>query len=427
MSVRGTRRRAAILAVGDELLCGQQIDTNSSWLSGKLLDDGWQVEGFAVLGDDEQAICERLIELRPQVELILVTGGLGPTLDDVTRHGVALAAGRELVMDESALARLERLFSDLGRDMASSNRRQALLPEGAVLLENRSGTAPGFRLQLEGGCWMASFPGPPRELYPMYLEEFRPWLQEALPCPERARVAHFNLFGIPESEFASRVGDWMARDAQPRMGVCASGRVLKVRIDGTGTSDDGSEAIFRERVAEFREQFSESIFSETDSSTARALGKLLLEEGISCACAESCTGGEIAARLIAVEGISEVFLEGFVTYSNAAKIARLGVDQGLLAGHGAVSAEVAGAMAAGAARVAGARLAISTTGVAGPEGGTPEKPVGLVHVGVCLDGEVRTHELRFPPRGRDLVRDWASTSACELARRALVEARKKGG
>jgi nicotinamide-nucleotide amidase len=418
--VRGDERRAALIAVGDELLNGQQLDTNSSWLSQALAEQGFEVLGFSVVGDDEVAIAERIGELAGRVELLILTGGLGPTLDDVTRHAVARAVGVDLERDDEVLEGLRRLFARRGREMAAPNERQALFPRGATVFENQAGTAPGFRIRHGAGAWLVSLPGPPRELQPMFAGALVPWLATALPRRTRVDVANFYLYGLSESDFAADVGDWMSREADPRIGVCASGRVLKVRIEGRRSAGCGSSPQFLERVAAFRARFAQAIFSETQPSVAHALAELLVHHGLTFACAESCTGGEIASRLVDVPGISAVFLEGFVTYSNAAKVARLGVAPDLLATHGAVSAEVAAAMAAGAARVSGARLALSTTGIAGPEGGSPEKPVGLVQVGLCLDGEVEVSELRLPPRGRDLIRDWAATSACELARRAVV-------
>lgn len=413
-------RRVAIVAIGDELLNGQQLDTNSSWLCERLWTLGWEVLGVTTIGDQETAIAATLGQLSSRADLILTTGGLGPTLDDVTREAAARAADCALELDPAVLQWLEQLFAKIGRSMSSSNERQAWFPAGSVVLANSTGTAPGFRLQLPNGTWVASFPGPPRELFPMFEDELLGFLQETYPDVPELLSAAFNLYGISESDFAGQVGDWMARDADPRMGVCASGRILKVRIEGHSAGESAGRARFEDRVQQFQERFEPAIFSRTSASTALALAELLLEREVTFACAESCTGGEIASRLIARPGISSVFLEGFVTYSNAAKRARLGVPPELLEAHGAVSQEVAAAMAEGAARACGARLAVSTTGVAGPGGGSPEKPVGLVHIGVHFDGETTTHELRFPDRGRDLIRDWATTSACELARRALL-------
>ena len=408
-------RRVAILAVGDELVAGQQLDTNSAWLAQALAPLGFEVASVTLLGDEREALVARLGDLVAEHALVVLTGGLGPTLDDLTRFAVADCCGVELERDEAVVAGIRERFAQAGRDCPEANARQALLPRGGSWLENELGTAPGFRLRHPGGAWIVCLPGPPRELQGIFEERLAPWLVGAFPGARPASLAQFFLYGLPESEFAERVGDWMARDADPRIGVCASGRVLKVRFEGRG-----ERVAFEQRVVEFRARFGQAIYSEEHPTTAEALAHELLVRGVTCACAESCTGGEIASRLVAVPGISAVFLEGLVTYSNEAKVRRLGVEPELLERFGAVSPEVAAAMAAGAAARSGARRGISTTGVAGPEGGTPEKPVGLVHVGVSLDGEVRTAELRLPPRGRALIRDWAATSACALALRALA-------
>ena len=354
--------RVALLAIGDELLSGQQLDTNSSWLSERMSALGWRVHSVSLLGDDEAAIGERLAQLVERVDLIVVTGGLtGVNFTWLASPKIAAATARELVLDAGALEGIRAIFAARGLPMAASNERQALVPAQAVPMANPCGTAPGFRVLHDSGCWIAAFPGPPRELYPMFTQEFEPWLGTAFPARSSARVAAFFLFGMPESEFAVRGGEWMARDASPRIGVCASGRVLKVRIDGSGAITEDVHRSFELRVEAFRERFADAIFSEGSPDTALALAEQLLRRKISFACAESCTGGEIASRLIAMPGISDVFLEGFVTYSDAAKIARLGVAPKLLETHGAVSSEVAAAMAAGAAAVSGARLA-STAG-----------------------------------------------------------------
>jgi nicotinamide-nucleotide amidase len=419
-SPRAARPRLATLAIGDELLSGRRTDTNSGLLARRLGALGLEPLGGSVLGDDEELVVARLRELCATADLVCVTGGLGPTLDDVTRQAVARAAGVELVRDEETLAWLRGRFAALGREMAETNARQADFPAGATPLANEVGTARGFRARV-GGAWVVALPGPPHELLHVLEGGVLPWLPEAFPGLEPAETASFHLFGLPESEFARRVGGWMARDADPLIGVCAHGRVLEVEVVRRGV-DAAARERFALRCAAFRERFAEWIFSEVDPHPADALARLLVAHGVTFCAAESCTGGALTARLVDVPGISEVLLEGLVTYSNAAKSARLGVPVELLERHGAVSAEVAAAMALGAARTSGARLAVSTTGVAGPGGGTPEKPVGLVHVGVALDGAVETHELRLPPHGRARIRDWTVTSACELARRALVRA-----
>lgn len=408
-------------AIGDELLNGDQVDTNSSWLAGRLGELGWTVERVVLVGDELEEIAEVLADLARRYSLVITTGGLGPTLDDVTRHAVARAAGVELESDPEVVERIRAWFASRDRVAAPSNERQALFPAGAVRMPNSAGTAPGFRVRV-GEAWVVSLPGPPREVHQVFDEHLVPWLTELPAGDEVLRLHRFYLFGLGESDFAERVGEWMRRDANPRIGVTAGGGVLSVKLEARAADGERAEALVEERAGSFRTRFERWIFSEDEarSDPAAALGALLIEQGVSFACVESCTGGLVASRLIGVPGISSVFLEGFVTYSNEAKIERLGVPEALLETHGAVSREVAAALAAGAAERSGARLAVSTTGVAGPGGGSPEKPVGLVHIGISLDGEVRTHELRLIDRGRPFVRNWATNTALDLARRRLV-------
>ena len=415
-------RRAAVAAIGDELLSGDQVDTNSSWLAGRLGELGWTVERVVLVGDEEDEIAEVLGELCRRYPLVITTGGLGPTLDDVTRHAAAKAAGVELESDPEVIERIRAWFESRGRVAASANERQALFPAGAARMPNSAGTAPGFRVRV-GDSWLAALPGPPREVNQIFEEQLAPWLEEQPKTGSVLCFRRFYLFGLGESDFAERVGEAMKRDANPRIGVRAGGGILSVKMEARGTSGERAEALAGEHAAAFRERFARWIFSENEAvpDPAAALGALLIARGVTFACAESCTGGLIAARLIDVPGISEVFLEGFVTYSNRAKVVRLGVPEALLERHGAVSPEVAAALAAGAAERTGARLAVSTTGVAGPGGGSPQKPVGLVHIGLSLDGEVETHELRLVARGRYFVRNWASNTALDLARRRLVD------
>lgn len=405
--------RAWIVASGDELVQGRNVDTNSAWLARELAALGVETQRFVVLGDDEAALCELARAAGREVELLVVTGGLGPTLDDVTRHALARAAGLELLEDEQALEGLRAWFAARGRPFAESNRRQALVPRGAELLRNAVGTAPGFLLGC-GKALVAALPGPPREMQRMFDDELRARLERRLPPRPSRAVACFHLFGLPESSFADRCGDWMARDADPLLGVTAHSGVLTAQLASSDLARLGA------RAAELRERFAEWIFSETSGDLGRVLGELLLARGITIATAESCTGGLLAERLTRLPGISAVFGWGFVSYANAAKQALLGVDPALLAAHGAVSLPVAEAMARGAAERSGARLAVSITGVAGPDGGTAEKPVGLVCFATSFDGAVQSTERRFAVRGRDLIREFAAQTALDLARRRVL-------
>ncbi|MCY2961651.1 MAG: CinA family nicotinamide mononucleotide deamidase-related protein [Planctomycetota bacterium] len=408
----------ALVGTGDELVEGRHVDTNSSEIARALIDAGFEPRRFTVLGDDEDALVHTLLELAASHGAIIVTGGLGPTLDDVTRHAAARAAGAELVRDEAVLQGLRELFARRGRPFAEANVRQALFPRGADVLPNPNGTAAGFALEIAGARVFA-LPGPPREMRPMLAEHVLPRLRARvpdLPCIERRA---FHLYGIPESALADAAGAWMARDANPLVGVTASGGRLSVSLRAEAPTRAAAIALAEARAAEIRERFGAWLFSEDEPDLARVLGRTLLARGVTVALAESCTGGLAAERLTRVPGISAVLEYGFVTYANRAKTDLLGVDPALFAAHGAVSAPVAAAMARGAAARSGARLAVSITGVAGPGGGTAEKPVGLVWFGISADGVVTTEERRFLDLGRDLVREFAANTAYDLLLRAL--------
>ncbi len=412
---------AGVVAVGEELLAGEHPDLDSPLIARALLPHGRQLAAVHVVPDDEQAIADAVTELATRVGLIFVTGGLGPTLDDVTRHGVARAAGVELRHSDEAWRGVQAWYARSGRDIPESNRRQALIPLGASVLHNRVGTAPGFRCRI-GDAELFALPGPPRELEEMLDHEVDPWLRQHPLEGEHLAIHHFYLAGLSESVFAEQAGDWMERGSNPLIGCTVKSGVLHARLLAHAETPERAQALVDGRSRAFRERFKEHIFSEEDADPAHALGRVLLEKNLSVTCAESCTGGMVAAALTRVAGISAVFPGAEVTYSNQAKSRLLGVAPELLERHGAVSAPVAEAMARGAAQRYGARLALSVTGIAGPGGGSSEKPVGLVWFGVCLDGEVRTLERRWPPAGRERVRAWATTQALvlllEAARRA---------
>jgi nicotinamide-nucleotide amidase len=423
---RPTRRESAVALVGtgDELVEGRHVDTNSAEIARALIEAGLEPRRFTVLGDDEVALARTLLDLATDHGAILITGGLGPTLDDVTRHAVARAAGVELVRDDAALAGLHELFARRGRPFAESNARQALFPRGAVVLPNPNGTAAGFALEF-AGTLVCALPGPPREMRPMLAGHVLPLLTErvaGLPCVER-RMLH--LYGIPEGAFADGAGAWMARDSNPIVGVTASGGRLSVSVRAEAPTRALAIGLADQRAAEVRERFAAWLFSEDDPDLSHVLGRALIARGVTVALAESCTGGLAAERLTRVPGISAVFEYGFVTYANRAKSDLLGVDAPLLAAHGAVSAPVAAAMARGAADRSGARLAVAITGIAGPGGGSAEKPVGLVWFGLAVDGVVTTEERRFLDLGRDLVREFAANTAFDLLRRALATLRDR--
>jgi nicotinamide-nucleotide amidase len=414
-AAEGAPLRAWLIATGDELVEGRTQDSNSGWLARALLELGVEVERMHVLGDDEDGLAQ-LVQLGArEVDLMVITGGLGPTLDDVTRHALARAAGVELEYDEEIALGIQHWFESRGRPFAQSNRRQALFPLGAVRLANPIGTAAGFLMPI-GRAQVAALPGPPRELEAIWQGELRGLLSERLALDGTRLSRSFHLFGLPESAFADHCGAWMERSENPRLGVTAKAGVLSAVLVARGAQ---ASARMRERVEEFEQRFAPFLFSTHSPDLALALYERLAQRQACVAVAESCTGGLIAAKLTAIPGISAVFAKGFVTYANEAKTEELGVPPALLAAHGAVSREVAEAMALGAARRARARLAVAVTGIAGPAGGSAEKPIGLVCFATVLDGVLASEERRFTVRGRDLIREFAAQTALDLARRRL--------
>lgn len=414
----GEVRRAAVVAIGDELLAGEWSDTNSGEIARALDGLGIDVERFVVLGDDRALLARTFWELARDYAIVVASGGLGPTLDDVSREAAADAARVPLETHAHVLQGLCEAWERLGTPWPESNARQATFPAGAQVMPNTCGTAPGFRVWIDGGM-LAVLPGPPREMRAMLVGELLPWLERTCGRGAARALGHVHLAGLSESAFADRAGDWMDRGADPRMGVTAHHGVLRVSLRSVAATPEAARARLEARLAQFRGRFAADIFSEDEPRLEHALGRVLIARGLSVATAESCTGGLVARLLTDVPGISAVFREGWVTYGEASKRERLGVSAELLERHGAVSGEVAQAMAAGAARASGARLSVATTGVAGPDGGTPRTPVGLVWFGLCIDGRGEAVRVHFPPVGRDAVRLFAAHRALDLLRRRL--------
>jgi nicotinamide-nucleotide amidase len=403
--------KAVVIATGDELVRGAHVDTNSALVARALAGLSLECERFVVLGDDEQALVDELTRCLREGVVAIVGGGLGPTLDDVTRAAFARALSTTLERDMAVDLRLRELFVARGREYSESNARQALFPRAARVLRNERGTADGFACE-RGRALLVALPGPPRELEPMLrgevLDLVRAHLARHAPELGVARTAVFKLSRLPESRFADLCGDWMARGRNPLVGVTASLGVLTATIRARGRDDAEAGTLLGAQVREFRERFAEWIHAEGEVELETLLVEELRARGATLALAESCTGGMVSARVTRVPGASSAYLRGWTTYSNESKSDELGVPRDILEAHGAVSAEVACAMAQGAARRSGARIALSITGIAGPDGGSAAKPVGLVWLGLCVDGVARAHERRYLALGRDLVREFAT-------------------
>lgn len=418
-------RRAALLAVGDELLEGRYADSNSAELARALAELGVEVARIAVEGDDESALAARIVELCAAHELVISTGGLGPTLDDVTREAAARAAGVELVDDARARDDLSAWFERRGAPMPQLNLRQIRIPRGSALVRNPVGTAPGFAVAI-GRALFVALPGPPHEMRTVWADSVRALVDGRLARPlGRARLY---LFGMSESRFAEIAGARMQRGADPEIGVTASDGRLSVLVTARTRPDDDPrdaavlDARARAAADALAAELAPHVYARDDGRLEHLVARELAARGARIALAESCTGGLLAGALTSVPGISAHFERGWIVYANDAKTRELGVPAELIARHGAVSAEVAEALARGAAERAGAQLALSTTGIAGPTGGSPDKPVGTVWFGVHWRGTTRSHVARFPPGDRDRIRRFATNAALHLALTALRSA-----
>lgn len=414
-------RRAACIAIGDELLRGDYPDSNSGVVAQKLAELGITVERFVVAGDDEPQLERLFYELAREYQIVVATGGLGPTLDDVTRYAAAKAAGVGIARDESVAEWLRDMYRKRGREMPESNLRQADFPVGAQVMPNACGTAPGFRVWIDGGM-LAALPGPPLEMRDMLERELAPWILSTCGLGPAIRQHTFYLVGLAESAFADRAGEWMARGASPLMGVTAHTGILKVTLRAKASSAEHASLLITERAAAFRERFAAEIYSEDEGRLAFAVGRAFLGRGRTLALAESCTGGMVAELMTEMPGASAVLRAGWVVYSNDAKESALGVPRALLERHGAVSREAAESLARGALERSGADVALSITGIAGPDGGSAEKPVGLVWFGVATRDAsgavgVESVEMRYPPLGRSTVRRFATHTGLDLLRR----------
>jgi nicotinamide-nucleotide amidase len=406
-----------ILSIGNELLNGHTTDTNSAWLCGKLLEKGIAVRGVWLVPDEHNRIVQSLEQAAAWSDLIIVTGGLGPTDDDITRQAVADYLGVPLEFKQELLDQIQVLFTSRGWPMAEKNRVQAFIPQGADVLHNPVGTAPGFWCQ-KGYQNIAVMPGVPSEMKRMF--EAHILTRLAAFKPKNVVVnAKVRCFGAGESSIAQRLGDLMQRDRNPLINcTCGAGDIV-LHISATAQTPEQACQMIKADKNLLIHLLGDLIYGYDDESLAALAGQLLTKKSKKIAIAESCTGGLLLEMLTDVPGASDYLLAGWVTYSNDAKIAHLEVPRELIVQNGAVSEPVARAMAIGAARKSGAEIAVGITGVAGPGGGTDLKPVGLVYISVYVDGNCDVYEFRFSPVSRKMVRLRAALTALNLLRLKL--------
>jgi len=381
-----------VIAVGAELLNGSRLETNSNEIQRMLMDSGFKVGRSVIVDDKVDEIVEEIRIGARKADFVIVTGGLGPTEDDITREAAAEAAGTQLIEDEGAFEDIARFFKRMKRDLDLTNRRQALIPKGGTRIVNNHGTAPAFYISIDKAL-VFCLPGVPSEMRFLMKDEVIPSMKEAAgDHVKRASTSKVHIIGMNESSVNSQAKKILsAKD--PVAGITAHNCVISISLysEGPGADDRVSKA-----EAFLHKTFGRKIYaSGEDRAIEQAVGSLLIDKNITFSLAESCTGGLVGHLFTQVSGISEVFLEGVVSYSGEAKIRSLGVPLDLLETHGQVSSQTAEAMARGVVDRTGAQLGLSITGIAGPGGGTEEKPVGLVYIAVCFNNEVKVKECRF--------------------------------
>jgi nicotinamide-nucleotide amidase len=409
--------KAEIIAVGSELLTPDRLDTNSLYLTRRLNQLGISVTRKTVVGDEPDRLRDAFRDALGRAELVISTGGLGPTLDDLTREAVSDLLGRKLQMNEGVLRRIEGRFRRLGRTMAENNKRQALVPEGAEILENSVGTAPGLWLEPDGRL-LALLPGPPAELQAIFSQHVEPRLAR-LGGGRRLYARELRIAGLPESEVDQRAAPVYSAYADVETTILAAPGEIQIHLRAWSGDAAATERTLKEMVERLTLALGESVFTSSGESLEQVVGRELTRNHATIAAAESCTGGLLAERLTRVPGSSAYFRGGVVCYSNDLKTAWADVPPELIESQGAVSSAVAQALASGIRRRTGATLGVGITGIAGPAGGSPEKPVGLVHI--ALADATSTSERAVQLTGdRERIRWQASQLALDLTRRYLL-------
>ncbi len=409
---------AEIIAVGSELLTPFRQDTNSLYLTGKLNSLGIEVRFKTIVGDDRERLAASLRQAIERSGLVILTGGLGPTEDDVNREVVGDVLDRPLLEVPELRKSLEERWAKLGRAMPANNLRQTLVPRGAEWLPNSRGTAPGLWIEQDERI-LVLLPGPPWELEAMFEAECIPRLARRA-GGTRIRTRTYKVVGLPESEVDRRIAPAFKQYTNPETTILSVLGTIEVHLRAHGSNDAEADALLTELGDKFELALGDHIFSSRGESLEEVVGMYLVMKQKTVATAESCTGGLVAERLTRVPGSSSFFVGGVVAYSNDLKTRLVGVPAELIASEGAVSQPVAQALAEGVRRRTGASVGIGITGIAGPSGGTPEKPVGLVFIALADDRSTEVRRFQFPG-DRERIRTWSSVAALEMIRRRVRE------
>ena len=409
---------AEVITVGTEILMGQILNTNSQYIANKLAELGISHYYDTTVGDNWDRLCSAIENALSRSDIVILTGGLGPTSDDITKEAAAHVMKRDLVLDGPSLEKIKAHFSDRGTVMPENNIKQAMLPDGCIILKNEVGTAPGCIIESNNGTTAILLPGPPREMNPMFELGVLPYLERLSDSILYTRV--IRIFGMGESAVASMIKEVIDKQTNPTIAPYVKPGEVTLRVTAKCSEIDEGKALAEPVIEEICSIIGEAVYSTDDEGLNEVCARMLIEKRLKLAVAESCTGGMLSSSLISVPGSSRWFIEGAVTYSNDSKLRRLGVKPESVAQFGAVSRVVAAQMAEGARLSSGADIGISTTGIAGPSGGSDNKPVGLAYVAIAdIDGTY-VRELRLNG-SREHIRNVATLNALDLLRRRLSD------
>lgn len=408
-----------LVSVGTELLLGNIVNTNTQFLAEKCALLGLSMYHQVVVGDNRDRLAEVIRTALDRSDIVILTGGLGPTEDDLTKEVCAEVMGFPLVEDAHTRARIVEYFrNSIYKEIPENNWKQTIVPEGALVLDNDNGTAPGLILEKDGKAAIL-LPGPPAELYPLFMKKVWPYLQKLQ--PEVIRSQMIKICGMGESQVEDKILDLIDRQTNPTIATYAKTGEVHLRVTAKAKDEDEAKKLLKPVVKEIKNRFGDYVYSTKEGETLEmAVVRLLEKYDLTVTTAESCTGGLLAGRIVNVPGASEVFREGFITYSNKAKRKILDVSKSTLKKYGAVSAQAAKEMATGGVFATDADACVAVTGVAGPDGGTDEKPVGLVYIATYMKDSVSVEHYQFKG-DRAKVREQSVVKALDLLRRSILE------
>lgn len=407
---------AEILAVGTELLMGQIVNTNAQYLTKRLNDVGVSVYYHSVVGDNPTRLKECLLLALSRADVVITTGGLGPTKDDITKETIAKVLGMKLVRHEETLRNIRCFFERVHRNMMKNNIKQADIPDGCSIISNKNGTAPGCLIEKDGKT-IIMLPGPPKEMIPMFEENIYPYFEKKTGLIIGSKM--LKVFGLGESEMEMKILDLIEAQSNPTIAPYVNMGEVVIRVTARCKNHEEAMEMINPVIEKIKERLGSSLYAFNGETLDETVAQLLIEKNISISTAESCTGGMLASRLVNNPGISKVFENGFITYSNQSKIGVLGVAPDIVDTYGAVSRETAVEIVKCLVQRTGTRAGVAITGIAGPDGGTPVKPVGTVFIAVSLDGEVDSIELKLNG-DRERVRHMACLNALNLLRKKIL-------